>query len=74
MATDEEARATRDAKLEQLHERLTAAVDLLVSGEDWKRALEFAARFRARSFRNTLLILAQHLDDLFQLKCRISRL
>ena len=33
MATDEEARATRDAKLEQLHERLTAAVDLLVSGE-----------------------------------------
>ena len=62
MATDEEARATRDAKLEQLHERLTAAVDLLVSGEDWKRALEFAARFRARSFRNTLLILAQHLD------------
>jgi hypothetical protein len=62
VATDEEARATRDAKLEQLHERLTAAVDLLVSGEDWKRALEFAARFRARSFRNTLLILAQHLD------------
>lgn len=41
MATDEEARATRDAKLEQLHERLTAAVDLLVSGEDWKRALEY---------------------------------
>lgn len=62
MATDEEARAAREAKLEQLHERLTAAVDQLVSGEDWKRALEFAARFRARSFRNTLLIFAQHLD------------
>ncbi|GAA4186681.1 hypothetical protein GCM10022288_10640 [Gryllotalpicola kribbensis] len=59
---NEEARAARDAKLEELHERLTAAVDLLVSGEDWKRALEFAARFRARSFRNTLLIFAQHLD------------
>lgn len=62
MATDEEARAAREAKLEQLHERLTAAVDQLMSGEDWKRALEFAARFRARSFRNTLLIFAQHLD------------
>lgn len=62
MATAEEARAARDAKLEQLHERLTAAVDQLVSGDDWKRALEFAARFRARSFRNTLLIFAQHLD------------
>jgi hypothetical protein len=59
---NEEARAARDAKLEELHERLTAAVDLLVSGEDWRRALEFAARFRARSFRNTLLIFAQHLD------------
>ena len=62
MATDEEARAARDARLQQLHERLTAAVDQLVSGEDWKRALEFAARFRAKSFNNTLLIWAQHLD------------
>ncbi|MGC0142674.1 MULTISPECIES: ArdC-like ssDNA-binding domain-containing protein [Micrococcales] len=62
MATDEERRATRDAKLEQLHERLSTAVNQLVSGEDWKRALEFAARFRARSFRNTLMIFAQHLD------------
>lgn len=62
MATDEEARAARDAKLEQLHERLTAAIGRLVTGEDWKRALEFAARFRARSFNNTLLIFAQHLD------------
>ncbi|HHW51470.1 MAG TPA: serine/arginine repetitive matrix protein 2 [Pseudoclavibacter sp.] len=59
---NEEERAARDAKLEELHERLTAAVEQLVSGEDWKRALEFAARFRARSFRNTLLIFAQHLD------------
>ncbi|GEB96292.1 ImmA/IrrE family metallo-endopeptidase [Microbacterium lacticum] len=60
MATNEEARAVRDAKLDELHERLTAAVEQLVTGEDWKRALEFAARFRARSFRNTLLIFAQH--------------
>ncbi|WP_081416306.1 ArdC-like ssDNA-binding domain-containing protein [Gryllotalpicola ginsengisoli] len=59
---NEEARDARGAKLEELHERLSAAVDLLVSGEDWKRAIAFAARFRARSFRNTLLIFAQHLD------------
>lgn len=62
MATRQEAREARDVKLEKLHERLTAAVDQLVSGEDWKRALKFAARFRARSFRNTLLIFSQHLD------------
>lgn len=65
MATDNEVRAARDAKLDALHERLTGAVEALVSGEDWRRALEFAARFRARSFRNTLLILAQH-EEVFE--------
>ena len=62
MATTEEQRAARDAKLDALHERLTSAVEQLVSGDDWRRALEFAARFRSRSFGNTLLIWAQHLD------------
>jgi hypothetical protein len=62
MATDEEVRAARDAKLDALHERLVGAVQQLVSGEDWRRALEFAARFRSRSFGNTLLIFVQHLD------------
>lgn len=60
MATTGEQRAARDAKLDALHEQLTGAVESLVSGEDWKRALEFAARFRARSFNNTLLIFVQH--------------
>lgn len=60
MARDEEARAARDAKLEALHERLTAAVEALVTGDDWCRAMEFAARFRSRSFNNTLLIYVQH--------------
>lgn len=60
MAVTEEARAARDAKLDELHERLTGAVETLVSGEDWARALEFAARFRSRSFNNTLLIWVQH--------------
>ncbi len=62
MATGEETRAARDAKLDALHERLTAAVEQLVSDDDWRRALEFAARFRLRSFGNTLLIFVQHLD------------
>lgn len=57
MATSNEARA---AKLDELHERLTGAVEQLVSGQDWARALAFAARFRSRSFNNTLLIWIQH--------------
>jgi len=60
MAATEEARAARDAKLDELHEKLTGAVETLVSGEDWARALAFAARFRSRSFNNTLLIWVQH--------------
>jgi hypothetical protein len=62
MATVEERRAAREAKLDELHDKLTGAVDQLVSGEDWRRAVEFAARFRSRSFSNTLLIFVQHLD------------
>ncbi|GAA1615775.1 MULTISPECIES: ImmA/IrrE family metallo-endopeptidase [Actinomycetes] len=58
--TREEAQAAREAKLDELHEQLTGAVEQLVSGDDWGRALAFAARFRARSFSNTLLIWAQH--------------
>lgn len=59
MATDE-TRAAREAKLDELHERLTDAVEQLVSGEDWARALAFAAQFRTRSFSNGLLIWTQH--------------
>lgn len=61
MATTwEQAKAAREAKLDELHERLAGAVEQLVSGEDWARALAFAARFRTRSFSNTLLIWEQH--------------
>lgn len=52
--------ADRYAKIEQLQEKLTSAVDALVTGEDWRRAIEFAAHFRTRSFNNTLLIWTQH--------------
>jgi hypothetical protein len=58
--TDPEARARREAKLDALHDRLASAVSGLVTGQDWMRAMSFAARFRSRSFGNTLLIYAQH--------------
>ena len=58
----EEARVAREAKLDGLQERLVGAVDGLVTGEDWQRAMTFTARFRSRSFNNTLLIWSQHLD------------
>ncbi|WP_075889524.1 ArdC-like ssDNA-binding domain-containing protein [Actinomyces provencensis] len=60
MATRQETRRAREAKLDELHEKLTGAVEQLVSGPDWARALAFAARFRTRSFSNSLLIWAQH--------------
>lgn len=60
MATREDQRAAREAKLDQLHETLTGAVKNLVTGQDWLRALAFAAKFRTRSFNNSLLIWTQH--------------
>lgn len=60
MASIDEHRMAREAKLDELHEKLTEAVDQLVSGEDWAKALAFAAQFRSRSFNNTLLIWIQH--------------
>jgi len=54
------SRDSRDAKLAELHERLTASVEALVTGDEWRQALEFAARFRARSFNNAILIWSQH--------------
>ena len=60
MASTSEQRAAREAKLDELHEKLTGAVEQLVSGDDWRDALAFAARFRSRSFNNTMLIWVQH--------------
>ncbi|MGO1317666.1 MAG: hypothetical protein ACTMIR_11620, partial [Cellulomonadaceae bacterium] len=50
----------REAKLAAVHAQLADSVGALVTGEDWKRALEFAARFRSRSFSNVLLIRKAH--------------
>jgi antirestriction protein ArdC len=42
--------------LTQAHERLTQAVESIVSGEDWQRMLRTAAKFHRYSFQNQLLI------------------
>ncbi|MGD9961852.1 ArdC family protein [Nocardioides sp.] len=60
MRQQPQSRAARDAKLDAIQEQLTKSVAALVSGDDWRRALEFAARFRSRSFNNTMLIHVQH--------------
>ncbi|RPF21312.1 ArdC family protein [Myceligenerans xiligouense] len=53
--------AARQAKLDALHETLTDAVHALVTGEDWQRAMVFAARFRRYSFGNCMLLYSQSL-------------
>jgi hypothetical protein len=53
---------TRDAKLAALQMKLADAIESLVTSVDWVRAVEFASRFRSRSFGNTLLIYLQHSD------------
>ena len=60
MSTEPQTRQGWDAKIAGLHERLVASVEALVTGNEWKRALEFSAHFRSRSFNNSLLIWAQH--------------
>jgi hypothetical protein len=60
MTTQARTRASREARLEALQQQLSESVAALVTGEDWKRALTFAAQFRSRSFNNTMLIYAQH--------------
>ncbi|GAA4707765.1 protein of unknown function (DUF955) [Promicromonospora umidemergens] len=52
--------ADRKAKVDALHEKLTVAVAELITPEDWRRALEFAAKFRRYSFGNTMLIWVQN--------------
>lgn len=57
---NQQTRRDWDVKLTELHERLVASVGALVTGDEWKRALEFATHFRSRSFNNTLLLWSQH--------------
>ncbi len=56
------ATATRTDKLQAAHERLTQAVEAIVTGEDWKRMLKVASKFHRYSFNNQLLIFLQRPD------------
>lgn len=56
------ARTERADKVRELHDRLIAQVDALVSGEDWARYLSMAARFHSYSASNVWLMLAQRPD------------
>ena len=49
-------------RVRALHDRLTAQVEALVTGEDWARFLTVASRFHTYSPNNVWLILAQRPD------------
>ena len=55
-------RTPRTDKLEELHHRLTAQVEALVSGDDWKAMLDVAARLHRYSAGNVMLLLSQRRD------------
>lgn len=58
--TPEEVQADHREKLARLDEKIAQRVEQLVTGDDWLNALRFAAKFRTRSFLNTLAIYFQH--------------
>jgi antirestriction protein ArdC len=49
-------------RLAEVHEQLTAAVEALVSGEDWQAMLAIAVRFHRYSLNNVMLIHLQKPD------------
>lgn len=49
----------RSARLDDAAERLTAAVQAVATSDDWRRYLQFAARFHRYSARNMFLLLQQ---------------
>jgi antirestriction protein ArdC len=56
--TDKVSQPTND-KLAEVHDRLVAAIEDLVSGEDWRAFLEASQRLHTYSASNVLLILSQ---------------
>ena len=53
---------TRPDRLQEAHDRLTAAVESIVSGEDWQRMLTVASKFHRYSFNNQLMLFIQKPD------------
>ena len=60
--TDGTQRAEQEARIKALHDRLGDAVGKLVTSGDWIRALQTAAKFRAYSALNSVLIWVQYAD------------
>jgi hypothetical protein len=56
----EAAARSREARVEAAQARLASLVEELQSSEDWRRALQTAARFHRFSFGNAMLIMAAH--------------
>ncbi len=54
--------AAKPDRLKEAHDRLTQAVESIVSGEEWKRMLKVAAKFHNYSFNNHLMIFLQRPD------------
>ena len=55
-------KSTKPDRLKEAHERLTEAVESIVSGDDWQRMLKTAAKFHRYSLSNILLIQLQKAD------------
>ena len=49
-------------RLKEAHDRLTAAVESIVSGEDWQRMLKVASQFHRYSFTNQMMLFIQKPD------------
>lgn len=54
---------TKPDRLQAAHDRLTQAVESLVTGEDWQRMLKVASKFHNYSFNNQLMIFMQRPDS-----------
>lgn len=49
-------------KLKAAHDKLQAAVEEIVTGDDWQRMLKVASKFHNYSFNNQLMIFLQRPD------------
>ena len=58
-SSESSVRGRSSDAVERLHERLQKSLRALVSSDDWRQALEVAARFHDYSFANTRLIWVQ---------------
>ena len=53
---------TKPDRLKQAHDKLQAAVESIVTGEDWQRMLNVASKFHRYSLNNQLMVFIQRPD------------